>query len=151
MKKQCSKETVGLLVGKLTRMRSWNWQNFATYWNRKSLHFSSPANTRWITLFPLFALWIFGEEVSNKSWKAKIYNSVQMFEPFWDGNPHSFGKISVSLFFMWDFQKRIRSISLWPNHWGKKILRKIWIFVEVIFNFSSEIGFFGLTWRVPLL
>ena len=30
----------------------------------------------------------------------------------------------------------------------KKIGGQIWIFVEVIFNFSSEIGFFELTWRV---
>ena len=33
----------------------------------------------------------------------------------------------------------------------KKIQEKIWIFEEVSFFFTAEIGFFGLTWRVMLL
>ena len=49
------------------------------------------------------------------------------------------------------FQKRIASICFGPNHSGKKFGGKIWIFEKVIFNFSAEIGFFGLTWRVTLL
>ena len=38
--------------------------------------------------------------------------------------------------------------SLWPNQSGKKFRRKTLIFMEVFFNFSSEIGFFELTCRV---
>ena len=49
------------------------------------------------------------------------------------------------------FRKRIASICFGPNHSGKKFRGKIWIFEKVIFNFSAEIGFFGLTWRVTLL
>ena len=38
------------------------------------------------------------------------YNSVQMFEPFRDQNPDFFGMISLSWFFMQDFQKLIGSV-----------------------------------------
>ena len=76
---------------------------------------------------------------------------AQMFGPFLDPNPHFFGKISLSWFVMQDFRKWIGSIVLWPNHPGKLLWGRIWIFVEVIFFNPSEIGVLGLTWRVLLL
>ena len=64
---------------------------------------------------------------------VKLYNSVQMFEPFWDQNQLFFGMISLSKFFMQDFRKQIGSVGLGPNHSGNIFWGKIWIFVEVIF------------------
>ena len=78
-------------------------------------------------------------------------NSVQMFEPFQDQNPHFFGNICVNWFFMKYFKKQIGLIVLGPNKSGKICLGKIWIFVEVIFFDPSEIGVLRLTWRVTLL
>ena len=45
----------------------------------------------------------------------------------------------------------ILSISVWPNQSGKVFWGKIWIFVEVIFNLSAQIGVFRLKFRVTLL
>ena len=64
---------------------------------------------------------------------VKLYNSVQMFEPFWDRNQLFFGMISLSKFFIQDFRKQIGSVGLGPNHSGNIFWGKIWIFVEVIF------------------
>ena len=50
---------------------------------------------------------------------------------------------------MQDFQKRIGSVVLGPNHSGF-FLGKIWIFVKVTFFDPSEIVVLGLTWRVTL-
>ena len=74
-----------------------------------------------------------------------------MFEPFQDRNPHFFGMIRLSSFFMQDFRKRIDSVVLGPNHSGKIFWAEIWIFVKVTFFDPSEIGVLGLTWRVTLL
>ena len=49
------------------------------------------------------------------------------------------------------FGKRIALICFGPNHWGKKNRAKIWILEKVIFFFSAEMLFFGLTLRVTLL
>ena len=49
------------------------------------------------------------------------------------------------------FWKHIASICLWPNHSGNFFNGNLLFFVEVIFNFSLEIEFFGITWRVTLL
>ena len=80
----------------------------------------------------------------------KIYNSVQMFQPIRDRNPHFVGKMSVSWFFNKVFQNSIGSSVLWPNYSQKELGGKIQIFVEVIF-FASEFLFLGLTWRTMLL
>ena len=50
----------------------------------------------------------------------EIYNSVQIFEPFRDQNPHFLWKISLWWFFIKVYQKPISSITLWPNHLGIK-------------------------------
>ena len=73
-----------------------------------------------------------------------------MFEPPWDWNPHSFGKMSLSWFFLKNFWKQIGSKVVWPNHLGKNSCGKICIFVEIICFDPSEIGVLGLTWRVTL-
>ena len=49
---------------------------------------------------------------------VSIYNTIQMFEPFWDQNQYFFGIISVSWFFMQEFWKQIGSVVLRPNHSG---------------------------------
>ena len=81
---------------------------------------------------------------------VSIYNTIQMFEPFWDQNQYFFGIISLSLFFMQEFWKQIGSVVLGPNHSGF-FWAKICILVEVVFLDPSEIGVLGLTWRVILL
>ena len=40
------------------------------------------------------------DTVTLRPWQIDPYNSVQMFDPFQDQNPHFIGKISLSLFFM---------------------------------------------------
>ena len=82
---------------------------------------------------------------------SNAYNSGQMFEPFQDRNPHFFGTVSLSWNVIKFIFKRIASIYFGPNHSGKKFRAEIWIFEKVIFFFSAEIWFFGLTWRVTLL
>ena len=57
------------------------------------------------------------------------YNSVQMFEPFQDQNPHFVGMIRLNRFVMQDFQKQIGSVVLWPN------------FVEAKFGFLWKFFF----------
>ena len=61
----------------------------------------------------------YGALYCNVSLYFATYNSVQMFEPFWDRNSHFYGIFRLSWFFMQDFQKRIDSVVLGPNHSGK--------------------------------
>ena len=87
-----------------------------------------------------------------KTVKFWWYNSVQMFEPFQDWTPHLFGTVSLSWFVIKSIFKTYSFNLFWTKPLRrKKILGKIWIFAKVIFNFSAEIGFFRLTWRVTLL
>ena len=81
----------------------------------------------------------------------RLYNSVQMFDPFRDRNPHFFGPISLSWFVMQDFWKWISSMVLCQNHSGNFFWGEIWIFVEVIFNDPTKNWVLGLTLRVMLL
>ena len=74
-----------------------------------------------------------------------------MFEPVQDQNPQLFGTVSLSRIVMKSICKRIASICFGPNHSGKEFRGKIWIFEKLIFDFSAEIGFFGLIWRVMQL
>ena len=88
-------------------------------------------------------------------WQGQVAAFITVFRclsPFKIGINISL-KQSVWADLSWNpFKRRIASICFGPNHSGKKFQAKIWIFAQVIFNFSSdEIGFFGLTWRVTLL
>ena len=71
---------------------------------------------------------------------GQIQNIVQMFDPFWDRNPHSFRKISL----------RFNLLMAKPP---RKIIseQNLDFCRSFFFNFSFAIWFLGLTWRVTLL
>ena len=102
----------------------------------------------WIFIFNFWRIW-FKTTSTNKQ---KTWITVfRCLSPFKIGI-HIYLEQSVWAESSWNpFRKRIASICLRPNHSGKKFRGKIWIFEKVSFNFSAEIGFFELTWRVTLL
>ena len=80
-----------------------------------------------------------------------LLNSIQMFQSFCVRNPHLFGNISFHLFIIKNFQKLIGSTGFLLNISDIFVKGQFRFFVQAIFNFSHEIGSFGLTWRVTLL